>query len=161
MTDRFSDLFTARSVMRLLLLSYFVAVALNLIGGTELAGLFRPLMPTAVAGPLTLALVLGLSAMVLSGVGRRVGALLLSLVVFFASYIALYEGADIAAFWRDLALVGGLLLTADIARTEDDEQADPHDIEIEAERAPGHSEMPAPPRDAAAFREDFDAARTG
>ena len=59
--------------------------------------------------------------MVLIGVGRRVAALLLSLLLFWASYLTMYMGNDLGAFWRDLALIGGLLLTVDLKNTARDD----------------------------------------
>jgi len=105
---------STHSVARLLIVSYLVALSLNLIDGAKLSYLFAPFLDDAPARLIAQVLVISLSGMVLLGVGRRVAALLLSLVLFWASYLTMYMGNDLGAFWRDLALIGGLLLTVDL-----------------------------------------------
>lgn len=155
--------FSAQLVTRLLIISYFVAVALGLIPGIEVARLGAPFLPETYSLYLMSSIVLVLSAMVLFGIFRRPAALVLALIVFWASYITLYSGGEIGAFWRDLALIGGLLLTANIttyadrALAEDwDEEEDEVDSILGREAT--HSGL-LKFEDDAAFRDDFDIAR--
>ena len=109
-----SSAFNGHSAIRLLIVSYFVALALGLIQGTDLAVLAAPFMPPLVAKIVSGLGVLGLSAMILFGCHRRMAALLLAIVLFWCSYLASVSPAgieDIGSFWRDLALIGALLLT--------------------------------------------------
>ena len=109
-----SSAFNGHSAIRLLIVSYFMALALGLIQGTDLAVLAVPFMPPLVAKIVSGLGVLGLSAMILFGFHRRMAALLLAIVLFWCSYLASVSPAgieDIGSFWRDLALIGALLLT--------------------------------------------------
>ncbi len=154
---------SAHFVVRVLIVSYFIALALGLIRGTDFSNLLTMFLPEMAAIYIARFIVLLLSGMILFGVGRRVGALLLSLALFWASYIALYAGNDIGAFWRDLALIGGLLLTADItgyadaALASDDDLADDTDTYIEDDDlGPSAISQSGDP-----YREDFQIARNG
>lgn len=111
---RFEVTLSACSVTRLLVVSYFVALGFGLVDGAEVAVLFLPFLPASASSILASALVIGLAALVLIGVKRRAAALLLAIVVFWSSYLTMvvqYTQNDIAVFWRDLALIGCLLLT--------------------------------------------------
>ena len=58
--------------------------------------------------------------MILVGWHRQGAALVLALAMFWASYLAMMSAPDqnIGAFWRDLALIGALVMTyADSDRT--------------------------------------------
>lgn len=158
-----NDIFSAQFVTRLLIVSYFLAVALNLISGTELWRMADPFMSDQRAHYTMRLVVLALCGMVLFGVWRRPAALVLALVVFWTSYMTLYAGGEISAFWRDLALIGALLLTANITDNfgevgeHDEDEAHPS---VEA-TLPAKSE-PKPPtrrRQSVLFREDFDIVR--
>ncbi|MEM7718998.1 MAG: hypothetical protein AAF222_07325 [Pseudomonadota bacterium] len=162
---RVLDLVSPRGIMRLLVLSYFIAVSLGWIGGHGLIEFMLPYLPSTLAMWLMQGLVLGLALLILFGIGRRHAALVLSLVVFFSSYTALYTGGDISAFWRDLALIGALLMTADFAAPSATEDTVATDIdESPRTRAPSPSRPhggPAHPQGDQPFREDFDIARAG
>lgn len=157
-----NDFFSAQFVTRLIIVSYFVAVALNIIPGIEIARLANPFMPDIYAHYTMRTIVLTLSGMVLFGVWRRAAALVLALVVFWTSYITLYSGGELGAFWRDLALIGALLLAANIAAYadratdeswEDDEHADVEDAlgkDVRKDALEGGDGQ---------FREDFDIVR--
>lgn len=109
-----SQLLNGHSAIRLLIVSYFVALALGLISGTNLAVLATPFMPMGAAKIISGLGVIGLSAMILFGVHRRLAALLLAIILFWCSYLAFVSPSgieDIGSFWRDLALIGALLLT--------------------------------------------------
>lgn len=113
-TDRVMLSDVATMVLRVLIGSYFVAVALEIIPGTDLSVLFA----TVLAAPLDKAvatwLVFLLSFMVMIGLHTRAAALLLALITVFSSYLAMVQtagGADLASFWRDVALIAALILT--------------------------------------------------
>lgn len=112
-TNRYRSLLSGHSIVRLLIVSYFVALALGVIQGTDLASLAKPFLPDWFAGVLTSGLVLALSVMILTGWQRRPAALVLALMMFWASYMAMMRAPDqeLGAFWRDLALIGALVMT--------------------------------------------------
>lgn len=105
---------TGQNLIRVLIASYFIAVASGLITGTTATVLTLALVPPAFAATAASALVLVLAFLVLMGIWLRPAALLLSMIIFTASYIGnLLPGNPlaIAEFWRDLALIGALMLT--------------------------------------------------
>ncbi|MEO0467903.1 MAG: hypothetical protein AAF216_15295 [Pseudomonadota bacterium] len=158
---RILDWVSPRGMMRLLVISYFVALALGWIGDTQMIDFMIPILPDEMAMMLMRGLILLLSALVLVGIGRRHAALVLALVVFFSSYTTLYAGGDIGNFWRDLALIGALLMTADFAQPK---ESDEEWVEI-ADTGPGPRvvskppEAPIRPLDDTQFREDLNIAR--
>ncbi len=170
---RNSQIFSGHSAVRLLVVSYFIALALGLIKGTDLAVLAAPFMPEVFAKITSAVGVIGLAAMILFGYHRRLAALLLAIVLFWCSYLASLSPSgleDIGSFWRDLALIGALLLT--YADAEGDKLAPaygtlPQGGRIAADigfEASAQSEKPRSlrPGDAhpkALFREDFDIVR--
>lgn len=160
--NRLIDSVAPRGIMRLLVISYFAALSLGLIGGTAVVDFLTPVLPASIAIPLMKGLILTLCALILVGIGRRTAALILSLVVFYASYTALYTGGDIGAFWRDLALIGALLLTADFARPGDKE-IDWPPLDLDKAGPPkgaGKTTLPdGAPGDDQRFREDLDMVR--
>ncbi len=162
MTLKF-EWFTPSALTRLLVISYFIAVSLGLIQGTRILDFMRPVLPEGLATPLMRGVVLTLSVLILTGLARRTAALVLSLVVFFSSYAALYSGGDISAFWRDLALVGALLMTANFKNPEDRDLD--WSSEVGRDRAPQAKDSdqvdPVGPLDDKPFRDDFDIVRSG
>lgn len=155
------DLISPRGIMRLLVLSYFIALSLGWIGDTGMMRFMLPLLPADVALRIMQGLVLGLSLLILIGIGRRHAALVLALVVFFSSYTVLYGGGDISAFWRDLALIGALLMTADFARPHNREAPwqDETDQRPAARNPSRPPDAPVAPLNDQAFREDLDIAQ--
>lgn len=106
--------FSTVGVTRFLVVSYFIGVGLGLVEGVDIAVLTYAFVPDPVAKWLASLLFLGLSFLILVGFWRRLAALLLALAVFWASYLTMViqSGPDqIGSFWRDLALIGALLLT--------------------------------------------------
>ena len=155
------DWISPRGIMRLLVLSYFIALSLGWIGGSGVMQFMLPLLPPDIALRVMQGLILGLSLLILIGIGRRHAALVLALVVFFSSYTALYAGGDISAFWRDLALIGALLMTADFKGPKDQEGLEePFVTDSAPERTPPQlHDAPIVPLTDQAFREDFDIAQ--
>jgi len=104
----------AQTTLRVLIASYFLAVALQLIPGTDLGVLFASILPAPYAGATAAGLVFILSFMVMIGYATRAAALIIALMTFFASYLTMVELGvvqELGAFWRDLALIAALLLT--------------------------------------------------
>lgn len=159
--NRIAKSFSARSVTRLLVMSYFIALSLGLIGGTRMMEFMVPLLPDDLADTAMRGLVLTMSMLVLTGIGRRPAASILSLLVFFSSYTTLYAGGDISLFWQDLALIGAILMTADFTGPEDKE-IDWNAVEVpeKPERVRSKPVNDAPNSgDDQPFREDLDLVR--
>ncbi|MGI9389250.1 MAG: hypothetical protein ACR2O1_04255 [Boseongicola sp.] len=116
---------SGHSLVRLLIVSYFMAFAIGLIPGTDVTVLADPFMSPVAARVLTGTTVFILASLILVGFQRRAAALLLAIVLFWASYVTMLSanGAqNIGGFWRDLALIGALILT--YADTENETQND-------------------------------------
>jgi|GEM_PF-5548473 len=104
----------AQAALRMLIASYFIAVALGLIPGTDLGILFSGVLFPPHDGATAAGIVFVLSFMIMIGMATRAAALILALLTFYASYlsmIALGVEQELGSFWRDLALIGALLLT--------------------------------------------------
>lgn len=112
--DRVTFSFAAQTVLRVLVASYFMAVALQLIPGTDLSLLFSGFMPDIFSDAISAGLVFVFSFMIMVGTATRVAALMLSLMMFFASYVTMVQMGiveELGGFWRDIALIAALLLT--------------------------------------------------
>ncbi|MEO9826265.1 MAG: hypothetical protein ABJF50_17830 [Paracoccaceae bacterium] len=156
------DLIEASTITRLLVVSFFVALSLGLIEGADIKLLATPFLPENIALLIMRALVLVLCVMILVGYFRKPAALILALIVFWPAYISLFAGGDVSAFWRDLALIGGLIMSASNGEKADAiEQAETethHRVEVvtytpDAKKADE-------PNDDGAYREDFNLARS-
>jgi uncharacterized membrane protein YphA (DoxX/SURF4 family) len=132
---------TARALLRVIIGSYFLAVALALIPGTDLAILFSGVLPHPYDGALAMGLVFALAFMVMLGHATRVAALVMAMITFYASYLTMLQlgvADELGSFWRDLALIAGLLLTYS-------DDADGHNLRNTAEWALARRKMrPAP-----------------
>ncbi|MBF9041920.1 hypothetical protein HKCCE4037_01155 [Rhodobacterales bacterium HKCCE4037] len=112
--DRVTLNVAAQLVLRVLIASYFLAVALNIIPGTNLGILFSAVLPEIYATATAAGLVFICSFLIMLGMATRVAALMLAIMTFFASYLVMIElgvEQELGAFWRDLALIAALLLT--------------------------------------------------
>ena len=114
MRDISTQAFAASHITRILILSYFVALAMGLIDGAEMSRLAAPFLAEPDATYVMSGVVVGLSALILFGLFRRPAALILSITLFWASYMTMFATGDLTGFWRDLALIGGLLMSADV-----------------------------------------------
>lgn len=122
------DLISPQFVVRLLIVSYFIAYAFHLTPGADIHQLTDTFMSATQSHFTVRGVVLILSAMILFDVQRRIAALVLSILVFWSSYISMLLGADVGEFWLMLALIGGLLHTGGIGATRDPEpEAVDHD----------------------------------
>ncbi|MDJ1015647.1 MAG: hypothetical protein QNJ35_03965 [Paracoccaceae bacterium] len=162
------ELLTGHAVVRLLIVSYFMALSLGVISGTDVSVLAGPFLPDLPARVLTSGAVFGLAAMILLGVHRRAAALLLAIAMFWASYLTMLSAPvdELGAFWRDLALIGALILTyADAERIAGDPapefQRHRRRISTKASfmRSDRTSESQSAKQDAELYRRDLDLAR--
>lgn len=156
-----STLIEPITVTRLLVVSFFIAVSLGLVQGADFKLLATPFLPEDTAIYAMHAMVLALSVMVLANVFRRRAALVLALMVFWSSYITLFAGGDVSAFWRDLALIGGLIMSAtDAQNTNTDNEDTAQDPMMDVvSMAPERTDT-TDQSDDLAYREDFNLARS-
>lgn len=117
----------AQALLRLVIGSYFLAVALQLIPGTDLGILFSGVMPAPYDGALATGIVFALAFLVMVGHATRVAALVMALLTFYASYLTMLSlgvADELGSFWRDLALIAALLLTYSEPRGDKAPQAE-------------------------------------
>lgn len=103
-----------QTLLRILIASYFIAISLGLVTGTDYAVLASQIAPAHVAQMVTAIVVFSLGFMVMIGSHTRSAALILGMMTVAAAYVAVAEAgmeAELGAFWRDLALVAALMLT--------------------------------------------------
>ncbi|WP_232796475.1 hypothetical protein [Roseovarius salinarum] len=111
--DRVIDL-RGINLLRIVIGSYFLALAMGLIQGVDKAALFVAFADATTAQVLGSALLLYFSLTFMAGIAVRMSALVLALFVFCSSAVQTFLYADpvgMGAFWRDLALVCGVLLS--------------------------------------------------
>ncbi|MDV7142445.1 hypothetical protein R3X27_07090 [Tropicimonas sp. TH_r6] len=104
----------AQTLLRCLVASYFLAGAIGLFPGIDLLPLTERTLPASFAGPISATSIFLLAYMIMVGIWLRGAALLLGILTFWASYLRMMEqgmGTDLGVFWRDLALIGALMLT--------------------------------------------------
>lgn len=101
---------TGQNLVRILIASYFLAVAIGLIPGTGITPLSAQILPEDAAVIAGNGALFALAYLVLVGAWLRVSALVLATLVFWSSYVA-HMGVNLEAYWRDMALVGALILT--------------------------------------------------
>jgi hypothetical protein len=156
------NLIEPATVTRLLVVSFFIALSLGLIEGADIKLLATPFLPEHLAIWSMRALMLGLSVMVLVGFYRRPAALILALMIFWPSYMTLFAGGDVSAFWRDLALIGGLIMSAAETAKAPDNMAEAPENDMHSVSAPFVHKPAPPPQEAIdeAYREDLNLART-
>ncbi len=112
--DRITLNATAQNLLRIVIASYFLAVGLNLIPGTNLTILAEQILPAHVAAPFSAMMVFALAFLVMIGLYMRPAALVLGLMTLFASYLQMIElgvADELGTFWRDLVLIAALMLT--------------------------------------------------
>ncbi|MEM6539360.1 MAG: hypothetical protein AAF668_16735 [Pseudomonadota bacterium] len=159
--SRVAESVSGQSITRLLVMSYFIALSLGLIGDGRIMTFMMPVLPENLSENAMRAIVLTLSILILIGIARRTAALTLSIVIFFASYSTLYLGGDVSDFWRDLALIGAVLLTTDLYNTKIDDDVGRFGQRRKSKPSPATkaSKDVTLKRDDQEFRKDFDIAR--
>lgn len=102
---------SGQNLVRIVIASYFLAVALGLIPGTAALPLTEPFLPEPYADAASKAIIFTTAYLVLVGVWLRAAALILATVLFWSSFIQNIGAGTLDGFWRDLALIGALILT--------------------------------------------------
>lgn len=101
---------TGQNLVRIVIASYFLGVSIGLIPGTTAEPLTSTFLPAPYAEWAGKTIIFATAYLVLIGTFLRLSALFLAVVLFWSSYIA--NGlTHVEAFWRDLALIGALILT--------------------------------------------------
>jgi hypothetical protein len=101
------------NLIRIVIGSYFLAIALGLVDGVDKGALFVgawPLEQASLAGSVVLATI---ATTFMSGVCLRLSTLALALFVLCSSIMQTYvtaAPAGVSAFWRDMSLVCAILL---------------------------------------------------
>jgi len=117
---------TGLNLIRIVIGSYFMAISLGMIHGVDRAALFAPALPAPMAQWAGSALLFGLSLAFMSGLCLRLSALTLGLFVLASSVAEHFLFAQVGTmsfFWRDLALVGAVLLSYSALRRREIRQA--------------------------------------
>ncbi len=96
--------------IRLVILAYLTGMVAGLVHWPAETGLTGLLVPGLVASALAKILVVLLAGFTLGGPWRREAALLLAHVLFWSSYLVMLNSGAGTGFWRDLAVIGALLL---------------------------------------------------
>ena len=103
---------TGRNLIRIVIGSYFAAVALDFSVGVDPAALFAPMMPYAMADLVGSALLVAAAIGFMLGAGLRISALTLAVFVIASSlaqnFVSFAPG-NVSGFWRDLAMVCAVL----------------------------------------------------
>ena len=110
--------FTVQYLMRLAIVTYFVALSLGLTKGADMRSVSNAFLPTDVSHYTMRAVVLTLSGMILFDIYRRTAALILSICLFWSSYLAILLGGPVASFWVNLGLIGVLLYVGEVGSAE-------------------------------------------
>ena len=111
--DRWLDQ-TGLNLIRIVIGSYFMAIALGLITGIDPATLFIGLMPEQTARFSGVGLLFLISLCFMAGIKLRLAALMLVLFVLFSSFVEnvlRQVTPDISSFWRDLTLACAVMLS--------------------------------------------------
>lgn len=102
------------NLLRIVTGTFFMAVALDLVDGLDPAILFRPLMSPGLGEAAGAIALLTLAIWFMLGTALRLAALSLALFVLASSFTANFIAApveDLSAFWYDLTLCCGVLLS--------------------------------------------------
>lgn len=105
---------TGQTLIRIVIASYFIASASGIIPGMQAGILFEPVLEPDVAYLAGAATVFCLAFLILTGYALRAAALVLSIMLFWSSYLTMIDlglAEQLGFFWRDLALIGALMLT--------------------------------------------------
>ena len=105
---------TVLSVVRILIASYFLASATGLIFEPASRTFLDAVLPSTEAQLVTTTYLFVTSFAIMVGVLVRPAALLLAVYIFWSGFLHydLAEPAALAAFWRDMALLGAVLMIA-------------------------------------------------
>jgi len=102
------------NLLRVIIGTFFMAIALELIEGFDPAALFRPVLRTTGAEAVGAISLLCLTIWFMLGAALRLAALSLALFVLASSFLANFVAPpteNLSAFWYDLTLACGVLLS--------------------------------------------------
>jgi hypothetical protein len=161
---------TIRDLSRLIIASYFIGLGFGIFHGPEVSQVFEMLGAGRAAGLLGGAVVIVLASLVFLDIHRGLAVATLGFLIFFASYaglIAAVGQSSLGSFWRDMAIIGLLLLALRRPAEPEDHAARKAAKPAPAPPAPeaqhGTAASPRPPHPRRVrteiFRQDFDAVR--
>lgn len=104
----------ALKFIRMVMASYFIALSVDVIQGVDMAVFFAPFMSEGMAERVGSAVVLYFAALLFFGLFLRLSSLYLAIMMLTSSLMQNFfqgPGGSIDAFWHDLVIVCGLLLT--------------------------------------------------
>jgi|TARA_R100001369_G_scaffold48903_1_gene75453 uncharacterized membrane protein YphA (DoxX/SURF4 family) len=102
------------NLLRIVTGTFFMAVALELVDGFDPAVLFRPILSPEISGVAGATTLLALAIWFMLGAALRLAALSLALFVLVSSFTTNFivgSVEDLSAFWYDLTLCCGVLLS--------------------------------------------------
>lgn len=105
---------TGLNLIRIVIGSYFMAIALGLIEGTEPKAMFIPYLDTETSDLIGTMLLFAITTAFMAGLFLRQSSLMLAIFIFgssLAENFLTYEHASISNFWRDLTMVCAVLLS--------------------------------------------------
>lgn len=103
-----------QNLIRVIIASYFIGVSIGLINGTDATPLAAMFLEPELAALIGSATIFIFGYLVMTGIWLRFAALMLALIMFWSSYISNFSATDvdgIGNFWRDMTLIGALMLT--------------------------------------------------
>jgi len=105
---------TGLNLIRLIIGSYFMAISLGLVQGVDHRAIFAPIFGLQTGDLVGTTVLFAISAAFMSGLYLRTTSLMLALFVLTSSLIETFmpfQPQNISAFWRDLTLMCGVLLS--------------------------------------------------
>jgi hypothetical protein len=105
---------TGLNLIRLIIGSYFMAISLGLVQGVDHRAIFAPIFGAQTGDLIGTTVLFAISAAFMSGLYLRTTSLMLALFVLTSSLIETFiafQPQNISAFWRDLTLMCGVLLS--------------------------------------------------
>lgn len=118
---------TGLNLIRIVIGSYFAAVALDLVSGVDQKALLLPFVPVTAADVIGSTLLLLASLAFMTGFYLRPTALFLALFIFISSLVQNFlisPVEDVSAFWRDVTLVCAIILNYSNMNRHDLRRAD-------------------------------------
>ncbi|WP_135505630.1 hypothetical protein [Roseovarius aestuariivivens] len=140
--------YTGLNLIRIVIGSYFMAISLDLIEGSDPRVLFLPIFDPQTADLVTTVLLFSVTAAFMIGLYLRLTSLILAIFMMASSYVTnfmLPQTAQVADFWRDLTLVCAVLLCYSCLRRNEVRKA-ALVWRRRSERIPAHTHESVTPR---------------
>ena len=105
---------TGLNLIRLIIGSYFMGISLGLVQGVDHRAIFAPIVGLQTGDLIGTTALFAISTAFMSGLFLRTTSLMLALFVLTSSLVETFlpfQPRNISAFWRDLALICGVLLS--------------------------------------------------